>query len=315
MDEEFDSSLEFDQPLDGDGEPSERGGEEVDGEEVEQAAKLDKAGRVFQKREAELQRRIKELEVSERHWAGVAQGKRGASADDEDEEEAPAARKRAKAEEPEEEELGGEELIKAIEEGGSKALKGLVQKYAKSLGLVSREEAEELADERANRRVKTEVADMKYGNALLREFPELEPLLSGDKATQKAAQKDPFVAATVEEFQKLVAEDRAMNSNAGLKVAARLARARVDADKRTASRGRRAPDDEDEERGARARRYSSLLGRASAGGDYADDEESEPVMTETARSLISGFGISDQEFLKAKKRTDREYRSERGGSR
>lgn len=166
---------------------------------------------------------------------------------------------------------------------GPGAVKALVAKA--TAGMVTPEQAAEIAAKVARRTVQVERTKMTTDSKLMTTYPELEN------------KESELYQETAKEFRKLINFDpSAENSPTALFAAAGIAKARLEGKKAKA----RPADDEDEDGYERVdvdrrRRVAAQDGSGTGRGAAVDDDDSN--LGPQARSLIKGMGITDAEFL------------------
>lgn len=219
-----------------------------------------------------LQRRLDELQESERYWADRAKGAKASGGDPSDEDD----------DQDDDPDLD-EDPDKVLDEFSTKGIDALVKR-----GVLTKKAARELirkeAEKIARQVVGSESKKLQSDAELLRKFPDL-----GDE-------KSDLFRRTAEIYQAEVKRDPALKrSTAALMLSARAAKAEIDAEKRASKR-----DESEESRLDRIRRQagdSNRRGRA----DFEDDDEGDigPEAKELI-SRMSRYGVTEDNFRKSR---------------
>lgn len=242
-----------------------------------------------------LRRETAEAKESERYWAGVA--RRGG---------APVTETAEETEEQIEtsdlipEVTGDQAVDDAIFNDPDKWAEAIskgpaaIKAFIKTQGLVTAQEAAEIAAKVAQRTVQVERQKITADNVIVRDFPDL------------TNQNSDLFKATAVELKKLVAMDpRAKNSPATLYAAARVAKAGLDA-KAATDRRTRDPEAEDdrydrfdhEPEEERRRRADSQDGSRTRAHSASDDED---MLGPEAKEVMRQMNITQEEFLASAK--------------
>jgi hypothetical protein len=249
--------------------------------------KDDKGGKdPVQERIERLERRLAESEQSERYWAGIAKNGGGGRQAEPEEDDTPDASEFL--EDDETEELDGDTPEKLVDEFAATGVKALSKR-----GFITKADALKLATEAAikvsRELIGRERVKMSSDQQLIAEFPELKD------------PKSDLYKETAKIYQQAVAMDpNAKKSPAVLLMAAKAAKLSL---KPAPSRRDRDDDDDFEETESERRdRARSQDSRPRGRGDLDDHDDR---LGDEARHIISGFGITEEEFKAAQKDTMR----------
>lgn len=234
-----------------------------------------------------------ELSRSERHWADIAQ--RNLDRDDEEVPEAAAAVAAAPitTEKP-------EDLLDDVSRDGLAALK--------RRGVVTRDELDTLlaqSQQRAETRLQEVRTDAGFDAQIAKEFPEIAE--ASAQISRKERPNSPLFLRAAEIFRQALADDpRLKGSKSTLLLAARAAKAQLEAE--DARKGKPAKvtdrDDDDEVETSRQRRRRDRVAvqsteRAPASGNENDDR---PTVSKQAREVLAHLKVSEAEFVNNSKR-------------
>lgn len=227
--------------------------------------KADKAELAELRKEIQARdRRLAELEESERYWAGKAKGGKDKDEDEPEDE----------ADEPEPE-LPADDPEKLADELGTHGIKALEKR-----GVLTAKQAKQMMAEIAEK-VATKIVgkardQIANDSRLMQQYPELND------------PKSELFERTKVIYKEMLGDDPALkNSRRGLELAARAAKAELASEKRATRRY-----DEDDERVSRIRRQAGDRGRRH------DDDEGEGDLGPGARDVIKAFRISEDVYRK-----------------
>ncbi len=171
-------------------------------------------------------------------------------------------------------------FIEALSTKGSKAIAA----YLKREGLITRAEAEEIAQKSARGAVAAAKKSIQQDTRLLSSHPELN-----DEST-------PMYKLTGEIYRDMVRDDPSMkDSPAALNLAARTAKAELKSKEKAADPG----DDDETKRLDRIKAQSGDRGRRSSAAFQGDDDAAPD--SETLR-MLKTMGVKPEDFKAEKKR-------------